>query len=147
MSHSPPTSSLMTYLTNSQLRENSVFLSTETEATGQRVSSTDVRPVFTDLLSHCAASQLAEGRCLTVASGASSLETIAVEEYKPIPLSTVSEVSSSHLYLTFFGTVAIVALVSIVALVLGRDISLKAITDSKARSVEFTATHNKEASK
>jgi hypothetical protein len=148
MKDSPP-SSLITYLTTSRLPEKSVILRIETEATERHTSSTDVSPVLIDLLSRCASSQLAEGRCLTVASGASSLETIAVEEYKPIPLSTISDVSAPHLYLTVLGTVTVglVALVSIIALVLGRDISLKATTASTVRSVEFTANHPKEATK
>lgn len=153
---SPSVLPFPTYLTSGQLLENSASTLSKREEHHQPYLA-DVDPVLADLFSQCSFSQLAEGHCSTTVSGASPLETIAVEEFKIMLLPAdntatttasitgiASETPVENFYALTIGTVTVfglVALVSIVALTLGRNLTWKAETTSDSRSVEFKATH------
>ncbi len=149
-----PTFFVITDLTTSLLSENNVSLSEKDK--GQHVSSTDVNPVQSGTVGQCVSSQLAEGRCLTVASGASSLAKMAVEELSIMPskkLNGVSEASAPHMWPTVIGTVGsvvtvgLVALVSIVAIVSDNGIPPGFPMDSNSQVVEIEIDGSKEVTK
>lgn len=153
MKKSPPILSVMTNLTSSRLLENSVSLSAR--EIGRDISSTDAGQTSPDMLSQSVSSQSAEGRCLRVATGASSLETIVVEESRIMPSSQarkVSEASAPHSYLAFFSTamVGIIALAlsatSIVAIVFGSNPSVRVPMGPDSQILEFETNRSEEES-
>ncbi|NET09246.1 MAG: hypothetical protein F6K16_31990 [Symploca sp. SIO2B6] len=98
-------------------------------------------------LSQCASSQTAEGHCAIKAVDAQFLDSSVFEEkISQVSLNPTHVFSPHNVYAAcIFGTIAISALslVSIVALVLGRDISLKSKANSTSRTVEFMTGESK----
>ena len=151
MKKSPPILSVMTNLTSSRLLENSVSLSAR--EIGRDISSTDAGQTSPDMLSQSVSSHPAEGRCLRVATGASSLETIVVEESRIMPSSQarkVSEASAPHSYLACTAMVGIVALAlavtSIVAIVFGSNPSVRVPMGPDSQILEFETNRSEEES-
>jgi hypothetical protein len=119
---------------NDQILTSNVYFSKNMRE--QNFASSSAIPSESSVSEQCRESQLAEGTCFEKAIATSSLEAVAVEEILATPLTRShpqmqNVTDPSLIALCFLGIVSIgsVSLVSIIALVFGRDISLAAVLD------------------
>jgi len=137
---------------NGQILTSNVYFSKNTRE--QNFASSSAIPSEFSVSGQCRESQLAEGTCFEKAIATSSLETVAVEEISATPLTRshpqIPNVPDPWLIaLCFLGIVSIgsLSLVSIVALVFGRDISLAAVLDPMGSMKLKTTGKAKDAEK
>ena len=129
---------------NGQILTSNVYFSKNIRE--QNFASSSAIPSEFSVLGQCRESQSAEGTCFEKAIATSSLETVAVEEISATPLTRshpqMPNVTDPALIaLCFLGIVSIgsLSLVSIIALVFGRDFSLAAVLDPTG-SMKLKAT-------